>query len=153
VTDFGLSFERVSLSASSAVIWMNGAPVGVGCVGELKTGNCSAATLRPEWASAMPVQAEVSADNELVLKMKIDVRQLAAAGVPESVVKQFLPFNDATLELNASSNRMDGVVSYLSGKAFVRADNGSGATLAEGSVSYLIENSFDKTLGQFCSVN
>ncbi|MEN9530574.1 MAG: hypothetical protein RI932_2447 [Pseudomonadota bacterium] len=154
VTDFGLSFERVNSSSSTAVIWMNGAPVGVGCVGEVKLGNCSAAFARPEFASAMPVQAEVSTDNELLLKMKIDVRQLAAAGVPESVVRQFLAFNESILELNATSNRMDGVVPYLSGKAFVRLANSANTTaLAEGSVSYLIENSFDKTLGEFCSAN
>ena len=84
--------------------------------------------------------------------MKIDSKQMAAAGVPESIVKQFRTFNDAILELNASSNKMEDLVPYLSGKAFIRADSAAASALAEGSVSYLIENSFDKTLGEFCSV-
>ncbi|NBO38911.1 hypothetical protein EBU99_10050 [bacterium] len=152
VTDFGLSFERSSPTSSTVVVWMNGAAVGVGCVGEEKLGACGSATVNPSLSSALPVQAEVSKNKELVLKMKIDSKQMAAAGVPESIVKQFRTFNDAILELNASSNKMEDLVPYLSGKAFIRADSAAASALAEGSVSYLIENSFDKTLGEFCSV-
>lgn len=153
VTDFGLSFERVSPTASTVVLWMNGAAVGLGCVGENKTGSCTGAPVRVDLASAMPMQAEVSRDNELVIKMKIDVRQMASAGVPESVVKQFIQFNEAVLEANATSNSFDNRVPYLSGKAFIRSENAEAPALAEGSVSYLIENTFDKNLGDFCSAN
>ncbi len=151
VTDFALSFERVTPSASTVLIWMNNAPVGVGCLGEAKLGACTGSVPSQSLASAVPVQAEISANNELVLKMKIDTRQLSAAGVPESVVKQFIAFNENILELNASMNRFDSLIPYLSGKAFVRADGSATKALAEGSVSYLIENSFDRKLGEFCS--
>jgi hypothetical protein len=152
VTDFALSFERVTPSSSSVVVWMNNAPVGVGCVGEAKLGACTGTSSGQVLASASPVQAEISAANELVVKMKIDSRQLAAAGVPDSVVRQFAQFDDHLLELNASLNKFETLVPYLSGKAFVRSDVNAKKAVAEGSVSYLIENSLDRTLGEFCSV-
>ncbi|MEY3903855.1 MAG: hypothetical protein RL189_3161 [Pseudomonadota bacterium] len=152
VTDFALSFERVSPTASTVVVWMNNAAVGVGCVGEAKLGVCTGSAQNQGLSSAAPVQAEISKNNELVLKLKVDTRQMSSAGVPESVVRQFVTFNDMQLEMNASINSFDGVVPYLSGKAFVRSEEGS-KPLAEGSVSYLIENSFDRKLGEFCSVN
>lgn len=151
VTDFAYSFERTTPTSSTVVIWMNNAPVGVGCVGEAKVGACTGTSAGQVLASAAPVLAEVSSANELVLKMKIDTRQLAAAGVPESVVRQFSQFDEKVLEMNASMNRFDNLVPYLSGKAFIRADDASNKLLAEGSVSYLIENSFDRKLGEFCS--
>lgn len=153
ITDFAMSFERVSPSTSTVIVWMNNAPVGVGCVGEGKLGACTGANLTQSLSSAAPLSAEVSSNGELVLKMKIDSRQLSAAGVPDSVVRQFQPFNDNVLELNASVNSFENVIPYLSGKAFVRADFSSAQTLAEGSVSYLLENSFDRRLGEFCSIN
>ncbi|MEN9808800.1 MAG: hypothetical protein RLZZ488_367 [Pseudomonadota bacterium] len=152
VTDFALSFERASPTATTVVVWMNNAAVGVGCVGEAKLGVCTGSTTNQGLSSAAPVQAEISKNEELVLKLKIDSRQMSSAGVPESVVRQFVAFNDMQLEINASINSFDGVVPYLSGKAFVRSEDG-GKPLAEGSVSYLIENSFDRKLGEFCSVN
>lgn len=152
VTDFALSFDRVSPTATTVVVWMNNAAVGVGCVGEAKLGVCSGSVQNQGLSSAAPLQAEISKNNELALKLKIDTRQMSSAGVPESVVRQFVAFNDMQLEMNASINSFDGVVPYLSGKAFVRSDDSS-KPLAEGSVSYLIENSFDRKLGEFCSVN
>lgn len=152
VTDFALSFERVSPSSSTVVIWMNNAPVGVGCLGEGKLGACSGTNPGQSLSSAAPVLAELSGNNELVLKLKVDTRQLSAAGVPDSAVRQFMPFDEMTLELNASINSFENVVPYLSGKAFVRADVNSTKAVAEGSVSYLIENSFDRKLGEFCSI-
>lgn len=152
VTDFALSFERVTSSASTVVIWMNNAPVGVGCIGEAKLGSCAGTSSGQSLASAVPVEAEISPNNELILKMKIDSKQLAAAGVPDSVVRQFMQFDEKLLEMNASMNKFDSLVPYLSGKAFVRSGDSSNKAVAEGSVSYLIENSFDRKLGEFCSV-
>ncbi|MFZ9519248.1 MAG: hypothetical protein ACO3A4_02115 [Silvanigrellaceae bacterium] len=151
LTDFALSFEKASPSSSTVIVWMNNAPVGVGCLGEAKLGACSGTNPGQSLSSAAPLQAEISANNELVLKMRIDSKQLSAAGVPESVSRQFINFNDNVLELNASINSFDGLVPYLSGKAFVREDANSSKVMAEGSVSYLIENSFDRKLGEFCS--
>ncbi|NBW81055.1 hypothetical protein EBR21_04805 [bacterium] len=152
LTDFALSFEKATSTSSTVVVWMNNAPVGVGCVGEAKLGPCTGSNPGQALSSAAPLQAEISANNELVLKMRIDSRQMSAAGVPESVARQFVVFNENVLELNASINNLDGVIPYLSGKAFIRSDANSTKAIAEGSVSYLIENSFDRKLGEFCSV-
>ncbi|MEN9824315.1 MAG: hypothetical protein RI953_60 [Pseudomonadota bacterium] len=151
LTDFALSFEKATPSSSTVVVWMNNAPVGVGCLGEAKLGACTGSNPGQALSSAVPLQADISANNELILKMRIDSRQLSAAGVPESVARQFLAFNENVLELNASINSLDGMIPYLSGKAFIRSDENSAKAIAEGSVSYLIENSFDRKLGEFCS--
>jgi hypothetical protein len=153
VTDFALSFERASPNASTVVVWMNNAAVGVGCLGEAEQGACTKTPLSLELSSAIAAQAELSPSQELVVRMKIDTKKMAAAGVPDSVVRQFLPFQDKELELNARRNSFGQAVPYLSGKAFIRQDNTGSGVLAEGSVSYLIENSFDRALGQFCSVH
>lgn len=150
LTDFALSFEKVSAASSAVVLSINGAAVGVGCVGEDKGSQCPSTVLKPELLSAQPMNAEVTSSGELVLKMSIDTKQMAAAGVPQSIIAQFLRFEQASLELNVTSNSFEGVVPYLSGKAYLKAQSG-GELLSEGSVSYLIENTFDRTLGQFCS--
>jgi hypothetical protein len=117
-----------------------------------KLGVCTGSNPGQALSSAAPLQAEISANNELVLKMWIDSRQMSAAGVRESASRQFVAFNENVLEINTSINSLDGVIPYLSGKAFIRSDANSTKAISEGSVSYLIENSFDRKLGEFCSV-
>ncbi|MEY4064427.1 MAG: hypothetical protein RIR26_635 [Pseudomonadota bacterium] len=151
VTDFALSFDRVAPAASAVTVWINGAAAGVGCLGEMQSGACSTWLAKPEFESAQQISANVSSNGELVIQMKMDTKRMSAAGVPESVVRQFLPFHDLVLELNATVNKLENLVPYMSGKAFVRASAESKDVLTEGSVSYLIENSFDKRLGEFCS--
>lgn len=151
VTDFAMSFDRVSSSASAVTVWLNGAVAGVGCLGDSQTNSCAVWLNKPEFESAQRISADVSANGELVIQMKVDTKRMSAAGVPESVVRQFLPFHDLVLELNATVNSFENLVPYMSGKAFVRNSPESKDVLAEGSVSYLIENSFDKRLGEFCS--
>lgn len=150
VTDFALTFERVSANASLVALSMNGAAVAVGCVGESQSGQCQGAQNRPELGSALPMSAEVSAAGELQLSLSIDMKQMAAAGVPLSVIRQFQNFEQAELELSVTNNSFESVVPYLSGKAYLK-EKQSQKLLAEGSVSYLIENSFDRQLGEFCS--
>lgn len=150
VTDFALSFERVSTATSIVVLSMNGAAVAVGCVGEVQSGHCMEALSRPELASAKPMLAEVTSAGELSLGLEVDIKQMLASGVPPSVVAQFQPFERSTLELSVTSNSFERLVPYLSGKAYLTA-RGSGERLAEGSVSYLLETTFDRNLGEFCS--
>lgn len=150
VTDFALSFQKASTTSSTVVLAVNGATVAVSCVGEAKIGQCSESTSNPELSSAQPMAAEVTSAGELILKLSIDTKHMATAGVPQSVVAQFLPFEQSTMELNVTSNSFEGLVPYLSGKAYFKSQS-SGDLLSEGSVSYLIENTFDRTLGEFCS--
>ncbi|MEY2987534.1 MAG: hypothetical protein RJB13_1055 [Pseudomonadota bacterium] len=150
VTDFALSFRREAASASTVVLSINGAAVAVGCVGEMNSGKCTESSSDPELSSAQQLAAEVTSAGELLLKMSVDTKQMAAAGVPQSVVAQFAPFEQSTMELSVTSNNFEGLVPYLSGKAYFKSRN-DGDILSEGSVSYLIENTFDRTLGAFCS--
>lgn len=150
VTDFALSFQKASATSSTVVVSVNGAAVAAGCVGEAKAGPCSDTAMSPELSSAQAMLAEVTNSGELVLKMSIDTKQMAASGVSQSTVAQFMPFEQSSLELNVTSNSFEGLVPYLSGKAYLKSQSGS-EVLSEGSVSYLIENTFDRTLGEFCS--